>query len=55
MKLKIKKCYEFINVIKKLKINKTTFTPSYFLKMKSKDFKNFINYLNNYNLEFFDK
>jgi hypothetical protein len=50
MRLKIKYCYDYVNAIKDLDINKTTFTPSYFLKMKKKDFKTFIDYIRNYHL-----
>jgi hypothetical protein len=45
MRLKIKYCYNFINSIKHLNINRTTFTPSYFLKMKSSDFNDFMKYI----------
>lgn len=47
MRLKIKYCYNFINSIKHLNINRTTFTPSYFLKMKSNDFNDFMKYIKN--------
>lgn len=49
LKSKINRCYLFIKAVEELKIINTSITSTFLIRMKTKDFNEFINYIEKYN------